>query len=167
MTKYLLIVAGVAAVAGLLAVDAIMAAGLFLAGAVVGIALPVIEQLALPYIQKVEQSADNRLQAQGAESPEPAVQTGLVTRSIVFLGIYVPLAIYISATTTNRIGHGVLFGIAMATLAEMISVYRNPARFQQTFLWQVNRNFSSSERSITTIVTLSFTLLLAVVILLR
>lgn len=69
----------------------------------------------------------------------------LITRSAVFLLAYVALGLFVITSTAAYIGHGLIFGLGVSLSAELLMQLRNPAIFQQRFLFQLERQLSVRE----------------------
>lgn len=68
----------------------------------------------------------------------------LVTRSLVFVGVYIPLAFFIITSSGSPLGMGLVMGIGLGLALEMWLWGVHPELFQQRFGWQINHHFSAT-----------------------
>lgn len=69
----------------------------------------------------------------------------LITRSILFVLAFTAAAFYILTSSGSSLGAGIIIGLGISLLGEMIVFLRNPALFQQRFLFQLKRQPSITE----------------------
>ncbi len=69
----------------------------------------------------------------------------LITRSIVFLLVYIVLALFVITSSGNAIGIGMIFGIGLTLLAELYVSAADPVSFNHKFLFQLTRPFDHTE----------------------
>jgi hypothetical protein len=69
----------------------------------------------------------------------------LITRSVIFLLVYVFLGLFVVTSSGNFIGTGMIFGIGVTLLSELYALRDNPEAFQQKFLFQLKRHLTPLE----------------------
>ena len=91
---------------------------------------------------------------------EAAPQTFLATRSTLFLLVLVPLAFYVISSTSLMIGKGLVMGIIITLLVEMIKFRSQADRFNSRF-WSMVKTKLDSQQILWVILTvIGFFLLL-------
>lgn len=68
----------------------------------------------------------------------------LITRSLVFIGVYIPLAIFIVTSSGSPLGMGLVMGLGLGIVLEMWLWGVHPELFQQRFGWQINHRFTAA-----------------------
>ncbi len=71
--------------------------------------------------------------------------TRMITRSVLFVGVYIPLSFYIITSSQSTIGLGLVLGLGLRMVWDMIRFYRYTDYFQEIFLWQITRSLSAKE----------------------
>lgn len=61
-----------------------------------------------------------------------------ISSSILFLLAFVGLAVYLITSGGNRFAQGIVMGLGLSVLAQMLGLMKNPQIFKQQFLWQLN-----------------------------
>lgn len=129
---------------------------LFVGGSVLGAALLII---------------DEKLGYQWYREPDQITLSSdsihLITRSLVFVGVYVPLALFIVTSSGSPLGMGLVLGMGLGLGLEMWLWGIHPELYQQRFGWQINHQFSVAHvRQVTGFFTvfLAILLLLAVLV---
>ncbi len=105
---------------------------LFLAGVLLGLGLMVLDQKILHryYLEENEMGAN---------------QEQLITRSALFNLILIPLALYVITSTRSSIGSGLVLGMLLIILEEMME-YRRPVNlFERRFLADTNFKVDKSQ----------------------
>lgn len=69
----------------------------------------------------------------------------LITRSLIFIGVYIALALFVVTSSGNYIGTGLIFGIGLTLLSELYVTHTNPEAFHQKFLFQLKRQLTPLE----------------------
>lgn len=69
----------------------------------------------------------------------------LITRSLVFMAVYVALALFVVTSSGNYIGTGLIFGIGLTLLSELYATQTNLETFHQKFLFQLKRQLTPLE----------------------
>jgi hypothetical protein len=69
----------------------------------------------------------------------------LITRSAVFMLVYVFLALFVITSSGNYVGTGMIFGIGLTLLSEIFSLRNNSDAFHHKFLFQLKRRLSQLE----------------------
>ncbi|MGD9129381.1 MAG: hypothetical protein PVJ09_02765 [Candidatus Woesebacteria bacterium] len=82
----------------------------------------------------------------------------LISRSVVFLITLIVLAFFLITSGGKTIGHGVVMGLALSLLLEMLQLKNRPEFFKQRFLWQVKVNLDQD--GINLMIGISFALIL-------
>ena len=88
-------------------------------------------------------------------SPKP-----LISRSIIFLVVFVPLSLFVVSSSGSLLGIGVVVAMVVVYLSEIISLKNDQSKFAQNFLWQTKAVFSQSDRNLMTGVFLVLLILL-------
>ncbi len=69
----------------------------------------------------------------------------LITRSILFVAAFTGAALFILTSSGSSLGAGLVIGLGISLVGEMIVYLRQPQLFQQRFLFQLKRQPSLSE----------------------
>lgn len=69
----------------------------------------------------------------------------LITRSAMFLISLLLIGLFVITSTSSYIGHGLILGLGVSTLAELYMELKNPVIFQQRFLFQFKRQMTERE----------------------
>ncbi len=75
----------------------------------------------------------------------PAEQSGLISRSTIFMVCYMAVAIYVVTSSTNVFGIGFVLGIGLHYCLDLLMYHTDLEVFSAQFLWQMKRKFKSSE----------------------
>jgi hypothetical protein len=73
------------------------------------------------------------------------LQPKLLTRSALFLGVYIALTIFVLTSTGSTLGIGLVFGLGLRLTLDMFRYRPDPTAFHEQYLWQIKRKFSHSE----------------------
>jgi hypothetical protein len=88
------------------------------------------------------------------------LQKKLTTRSVLFLLIYVPIALFVLTSTGSYFGMGLVLGLGLHYCYDFIQYRRDLTKFHDHFLWQVKRPFSKIEiNSMIAVFIIFFTLI--------
>lgn len=102
-----------------------------------------------------------RYQEQGVE------KNVLITRSVLFMGVLVPLGIYLLTSTGSSLGIGLILGLVTGIFVEMLLNRNNVDAFNTRFLSQLKKKYVASEiTSITAVFGVFWALLLVSVLVL-
>jgi hypothetical protein len=66
----------------------------------------------------------------------------LITRSLLFVGVYLLLALYIVTSAGSSLGSGLVMGLGLGVVLEMWLFKQDVGEFQNRFAWQVNHVFT-------------------------
>lgn len=69
----------------------------------------------------------------------------LITRSLLFVAAFTAAALFILTSSGSSLGAGIVIGLGISLLGEMIAYLRNPPQFQQRFLYQLKRQPTVAE----------------------
>ncbi len=69
----------------------------------------------------------------------------LITRSVLFVIAFTAAALFILTSSGSSLGAGIVIGIGISLVGEMIVYLRQPQLFQQRFLFQLKRQPSTTE----------------------
>lgn len=69
----------------------------------------------------------------------------LITRSALFILVYIVLGIFVITSSGQFLGVGMIFGIGLTLLSELFVTQKNPELFHRQFLFQVKRQLSPLE----------------------
>ena len=69
----------------------------------------------------------------------------LITRSILFVIAFTAATLLILTSSGSGLGAGIVIGLGISLLGEMIAYLREPPQFQQRFLYQLKRQPSVAE----------------------
>lgn len=69
----------------------------------------------------------------------------LITRSILFVLAFSGAALFILTSSGSSLGAGIVIGLGVSLLGEMVVYLRHPTLFQQRFLFQLRRQPSGAE----------------------
>ncbi len=73
------------------------------------------------------------------------LQEKLLTRSALFLIVYIFLTIFVLTSTGSAVGIGVMLGMGLHYTADFWRYSQNPQQFAKQYLWQIQRSFSPRE----------------------
>jgi len=90
----------------------------------------------------------------------------LVTRSMLFLLVYIPLSIFVITSSGSLIGQGLILGMGIIWLVEMWKLKNNQQAFTNRFLLQVKKEFSLDDIKKLVLVATGFFVLLTILVLL-
>lgn len=79
------------------------------------------------------------------------LQEKLMTRSVLFLMIYLGLAIFVITSTGSAFGVGMVLGIGLHFCLDFVLYRRNFAEFERLFLWQLKRKITQREVDLLTV----------------
>lgn len=71
--------------------------------------------------------------------------TYLITRSIIFMLLYVPLLLYVLTSSGSLVGMGVMLGLGWGLSLELLRLRSHREQFHHRFLWQIKRLFTPEE----------------------
>lgn len=69
----------------------------------------------------------------------------LITRSILFVLAFCGAALFILTSSGSSLGAGIVIGLGISLIGEMVVYVRQPQQFQQRFLYQLRRQPSVAE----------------------
>lgn len=69
----------------------------------------------------------------------------LITRSILFVLAFTGAALFILTSSGSSLGAGIVIGLGISLVGEMVFYLRKPQLFQQRFLYQLRRQPSFAE----------------------
>jgi len=72
------------------------------------------------------------------EKQIPAEEQQLITRSALFGVVLIPLALFVITSTGSRLGEGLIMGLILNLIVEMVEYRRPEAIFQERFLAETN-----------------------------
>ena len=70
---------------------------------------------------------------------------GLVTQSILFLGLFFLLSVFVVTSTGSLLGGGIIIGFLANTTASMFALKNSPEQLQSTFFFQLKRPIEKVE----------------------
>lgn len=79
------------------------------------------------------------------ENPATPPSNELITHSVLFLLIYVGLAIYVLTSTGSVIGIGLILGIGLHLCIDLWRYQKDEQKFRQEFLWQLKQQLSKQQ----------------------
>lgn len=68
-----------------------------------------------------------------------------ITHSLLFLLVFVALAIYLITSGGNRLAQGIIMGLGLTLLSKMFSLVNQSELFKQQFLWQLKTKVGASD----------------------
>jgi hypothetical protein len=75
-------------------------------------------------------------------------QKRLIGRGILFLVTWVPVTYYVMSSSGSVIATGMVMGLGLSLVWEMVSLWHKPSQLQQRFFWQLKRDFTLKEMRI-------------------
>lgn len=99
-------------------------------GLLLGMLVPQIDRLFLHHLYRSDESS------------------GLVTQSMVFLGLFFPVSLFVVTSTGSIFGGGVVIGLLAQTLATFLKLRQNPQELDRVFFFQLQRSLTEIERQI-------------------
>ncbi|MCA9369768.1 MAG: hypothetical protein H6774_01855 [Pseudomonadales bacterium] len=72
-------------------------------------------------------------------------ETQLITRSVIFLLILIPLSIFVLTSSGSLVGMGMMIGLQVGLTAEMLQLRKQPDAFARRFLQHVHHQYSNQE----------------------
>lgn len=73
------------------------------------------------------------------------LQEKLLTRSALFLAVYVLLTVFVLTSTGSVFGIGMMLGMGLHFTYDFWRYSRDPQRFSQQYLWQIKRTFTAKD----------------------
>ena len=70
---------------------------------------------------------------------------GLVTQSLLFLGLFLPLSFFIITSTGSILGGGIIVGFLANTLASLFALSTNKNLLEKTYFYQLKRPLTQME----------------------
>lgn len=70
---------------------------------------------------------------------------GLVTQSLLFLGLFVPLSFFIVTSTGSMLGGGLIVGFLAEITATFFALRSDKALLEKTFFYQLQRSLTGTE----------------------
>lgn len=70
---------------------------------------------------------------------------GLVTQSLLFLGMFLPVSLFVVTSTGSILGGSIIVGFLASTTATIVSLRTDKAELEKTFFYQLKRPLSDSE----------------------
>ena len=95
----------------------------------------------------------------------PQTRMGLVTRSLLFLLVFGPLALFVVTSSGSLIGQGMVTAMAVVYATELWQWRRDEAGFARKFLWQTKAVFDQRERNFSAVIMMVLVGLLGFLIL--
>jgi len=80
-----------------------------------------------------------------ALSQAEILQEKLLTRSVLFLIVYLFLTIFVITSTGSVVGIGLMLGMGLHYTYDFWRYSRNPSRFSKQYLWQLKRTLTDRE----------------------
>jgi len=71
---------------------------------------------------------------------------GVLSRSLIFLVVFIPLAVFIVTSSSSPLGIGFVFGFMVTTAVDLIANLSTPEKFQRLYLFQFARDFVLDEQ---------------------
>jgi hypothetical protein len=71
---------------------------------------------------------------------------GLLSQSLIFLALFVPLAFFIVTSSSSPLGIGFVLGFLISTSVDLLVNLSQPGKFQQEYLYQFAREFAPDEQ---------------------
>lgn len=94
------------------------------------------------------------------------LQEQLITRSVLFLFIYVLLSLFVITSTGSVLGVGIILGLGLHFCLDLIMYRRDLHQFRKHFLWQMKKDLAEREVNIFIGLFLLFFLVLTLMVLL-
>ncbi len=69
----------------------------------------------------------------------------LVTQSLLFLGLFIPLSFFVVTSTGSILGGGIIVGFLASTLASLFSLRSNKELLEKTYFFQLKRPLTQME----------------------
>lgn len=91
----------------------------------------------------------------------------LITRSILFVLAFSAAALFILTSSGSSLGAGIVIGLGVSLLGEMVVYLRHPTLFQQRFLFQLRRQPSTAELRLYVLIFTVWLILLSALFLFR
>ena len=99
---------------------------------------------------------------------QPQTQlTGLISQSLMFLGVFIPLALFITTSSSSPIGIGFVIGFLTTTAVDMTRLMSNQVEFNQAYLYQFSKQFNLNQRGWITFTFVVITGILSLLIVVR
>lgn len=73
------------------------------------------------------------------------LQEKLLTRSVLFLIVYVVMTVFVLTSTGSVVGTGLMLGMGLHYTYDFWRYSRSPEKFAKQYLWQVKKSFSDQE----------------------
>lgn len=70
---------------------------------------------------------------------------GLVTQSLLFLGLFIPLSFFVVTSTGSILGGGLIVGFLASTTASFFALRSDKATLEKTFFYQLQRSLTETE----------------------
>ena len=70
---------------------------------------------------------------------------GLVTQSLLFLGMFFPVSFFVVTSTGSILGGSIIVGFLASTTATILSLRSNKPKLEETFFYQLKRPLSDTE----------------------
>lgn len=104
----------------------------------------------LPVVNYGQQLFKNKkfFQLVGYALSRRKLMTSLLSRSLLFLGVLIPLSFFVITSTTSFFGKGLILGIMLHVVWDLVRTRTNLSQFHQSFLWQIKRQFTQQEVTI-------------------
>lgn len=91
----------------------------------------------------------------------------LITRSILFVAAFSAAALFILSSSGSALGAGIVIGLGISLLGEMIVYLREPTLFHHRFLFQLKRQPTTAEQRLYVLIFSIWLILLSAVFLFR
>ena len=71
---------------------------------------------------------------------------GVLSRSLIFLVVFIPLTVFIITSSSSPLGLGFVLGFLVSSAVDLLTDLSLPQRFQARYLYQFAREFTSDEQ---------------------
>lgn len=79
---------------------------------------------------------------------------GLVTQSLLFLGLFIPLSYFVVTSTGSILGGGLIVGFLASTTATFFALRSDKELLEKTFFYQLQRSLTSTEIQLLSVLVL-------------
>jgi len=86
----------------------------------------------------------------------------LISRSIIFLFVFIPLSLFVITSSGSPIGVGMIISMGFIYSQELWQIINSPELFFQKYLWQTGKRWSGKEIKIFTRIFILIIILLAI-----
>jgi hypothetical protein len=92
-------------------------------------------------------------------------QQHLTVRSVLFMGVWIPVALFILTSTASFLARGFVMGIGLHLLYDIYIDWGNRQRLRDWLFWPVRRDVADSELKVVVGVYVAFFILLSLLLL--